>query len=542
MENRGRLAGFCNRTCQAHNSVYFAAMINIPTPAHRSIPLPEMLQAAAAAWKRREYQRSIELLERAGRAAPHKAEIWFDLARCHGLCYNFEAAEECFEKGIRATGWKAESLLEAGRRCLAFSQYEMAQKYFERTLKKDGNSIETLMRLAGIHLRHNRLDEALRLSERVQHLNRDFMPALHLRATLYRLNGQLIEAENLLRSLTGKPAPDPWTCAQVWFELGTTLDLQRRYDDAMAAFIEAKKWVRSMMSQNAINTETKRENLEKVAQTLSADMLARWRKAGTTFQPQYRFSLLCGHPRSGTTLLEQVLDSHPEIVSIEETLIFNEEAFLSLTHDLPQEMIFPFLDSTSTGRLHKTRTDYFRCAGRFLGQPIGTRLLIDKNPSLTCLIPAVIRLIPEAKFLVAIRDPRDICISCFTQSLMPMTPISKVFPTLETTAAEYAAIMGFWQTLKPIMPSPFLEVRYEDLAADLGSVARRTLEFLEVPWDDRVLAFQKHTEHKLVRSPTFAEVRKPVTKRAVGRWRNYQKYLEPYLPVLEPFVKAFGYE
>lgn len=92
------------------------------------------------------------------------------------------------------------------------------------------------------------------------------------------------------------------------------------------------------------------------------------------------------------------------------------------------------------------------------------------------------------------------------------------------------------------MPVPFLEVRYEDLVDDLESVARRILNFLEVPWNDRVLEFQKHTQNKLVHSPTYAEVRKPVSKRAVGRWRNYQKYLEPYLPALEPFVKAFGYE
>jgi len=101
--------------------------------------------------------------------------------------------------------------------------------------------------------------------------------------------------------------------------------------------------------------------------------------------------------------------------------------------------------------------------------------------------------------------------------------------------------MGFWRAVMPKIRNPYLEVRYEDMVEDLESVARRTLEFLEVPWDARVLGFDKHAQAKVVRSPTYADVKKPIYKGAIGRWQNYQKYLEPYLDQLEPFVKAFGY-
>ncbi len=168
--------------------------------------------------------------------------------------------------------------------------------------------------------------------------------------------------------------------------------------------------------------------------------------------------------------------------------------------------------------------------------------MIDKNPSLTVFVPAFIRIFPEAKFLVAIRDPRDVCLSCFMQPLFPTGPLSSTYPSFEATVARYAAVMGFWQAMKPLIPNPWLEVRYEDLVDDLGSVARRTLEFLGVPWDESVLNFQQKAWNKLVRSPTYADVRKPVSKSAVGRWRNYQRYLEPHLAKLAPFVKAFNYE
>jgi len=85
-------------------------------------------------------------------------------------------------------------------------------------------------------------------------------------------------------------------------------------------------------------------------------------------------------------------------------------------------------------------------------------------------------------------------------------------------------------------------VKYEDVVENLEGTARRTLEFLGMPWDAGVLRFDEHARNKLVRSPTYADVAKPVFKTAVGRWRNYQKYLEPHLEKLAPFVKAFGYD
>jgi hypothetical protein len=176
-----------------------------------------------------------------------------------------------------------------------------------------------------------------------------------------------------------------------------------------------------------------------------------------------------------------------------------------------------------------------------LGSPQNDRLWLDKNPSLTALVPAMVCVVPETKFLTALRDPRDVCLSCFMQPL-PLNQTSAIFLTLEGTVEEYTSMMGLWKAMAPRLPNPYLEVRYEDLVEDLPAVARRALEFLGVPWDPGVLRFNEHAQKKLVRSPTYQDVTKPVTKTAVGRWRNYQKYLEPHLEKLAPFVSAFGYD
>jgi hypothetical protein len=282
--------------------------------------------------------------------------------------------------------------------------------------------------------------------------------------------------------------------------------------------------------------------MNEAAADISAETLRRWFEAGQDLQPRRKLALLCGHPRSGTTLLEQMLDSHPAIVSAEETAVFFQDVYLRLRRDASDgTTMLSSLEAAPLNLLKQLRDSYFRNLESFHRESLGERLLIDKNPSLTGLIPAFARVFPEAKFLIALRDPRDVCLSCFMQPF-PLNQVSAMFLGLESTVAEYASVMGLWTALAPRMSNPGLEIRYEDVVENFESCSRRVLEFLDIPWDSRVLQFNEYARQKLVRSPTYSDVMKPIFKGAVGRWRNYQKYLEPHLGVLAPFLKAFGYE
>jgi len=233
---------------------------------------------------------------------------------------------------------------------------------------------------------------------------------------------------------------------------------------------------------------------------------------------------------------------HPQIVSAEETHILHDEAYLPLTRGFTETTsLLQVLEAAAPSQLRRSRENYFRFTELFLGKSLGEKLLIDKNPALNVLIPAVVRIFPEANFLVALRDPRDVCLSCFMQHLT-LNPVSSAYLTLEGTVTQYASVMGFWRAMLPRMRNPWLEMRYEDLVEDLPLTARRALDFLGVEWDSRVLQFHEHARTKPVRSPSYADVGKPLFKSAIGRWRNYQKYLEPFQEKLASFVRAYGYE
>jgi hypothetical protein len=152
-----------------------------------------------------------------------------------------------------------------------------------------------------------------------------------------------------------------------------------------------------------------------------------------------------------------------------------------------------------------------------------------------------VRLFPETQFLIALRDPRDVIVSCYFQYL-PLNPTSVSYLTWESTTHRYALDMGVWLRLRGMLDAEsWLEVRYEDLVRDLPAVTRHTLAFLKLPWEETVLNYREHLAKKTVHSPTYLDVAKPLYGRPIGRWKNYARWLEPCLADLERFVKEFRY-
>jgi hypothetical protein len=156
------------------------------------------------------------------------------------------------------------------------------------------------------------------------------------------------------------------------------------------------------------------------------------------------------------------------------------------------------------------------------------------------MLPFVNWAFPEMKMLIALRDPRDVVLSCFMQKVS-LTPISVNWLSLSAAADYYARVMKTWLAVRPLTTGTWIEFRYEDVVADLEREARKMLNFLGLPWDDKVLKFYEHAREKVVRSPTYAAVTQPVYHKSIGRWQNYARHFESILPTLQPCIKEFGY-
>jgi Tfp pilus assembly protein PilF len=500
-----------------------------------------LLAAGQTAFQEGKYAESFEIFERARRLAPANPQLLVDVGGFHARRNELTKATECFDRAIKLTANKTAILEAAGRQCKEASAFELAKNYLEQAATQKDISAEGLATLGWIYERLRRMEDATVSVDRALQKNPASATAILIKARLERAMGDYTAAEARLRGFTTS-REEITNRVLAAYELGALLDKQGRFDEAMAAFQHAKDLQKPKAAQYLADLKLTRDRLGALAESLTPEILKRWHAEGQQLQAPVRMVLLGGHPRSGTTLLEQVVDTHPEIVSAEETDVFINDAYQPMRSHLPiTTPILDELEGASLDSLRHARQTYLRRIITFLEKPLENRLLVDKNPSLTLLVPVLARIFPEIKFLTALRDPRDVCMSCFMQPVL-LHQVSSAWLSMEGTVNEYITLMGAWRQTLPKLPQATLEVRYEDMVADLEPVARKTLEFLGVAWDPKVLGFDEHARQKAVRSPTYSDVTKKVFKTAVGRWRNYQKYFEPHLAKLEPLVKALGYE
>src|ERR1700722_11765763 len=189
--------------------------------------LKRMLQAAEESWQKRDFQQSIELLERASRLAPANFGILLDLGTAYGKRYQYSEAERCFERAVRVAPKNAGALTRAARQSQSFGAYEMARHYFERARDAREATPEALVKLGEVYERLRLNEDASQAVAAALQADATFAPAWLLRARLEQQAGRLDEAEKLLRGLL--PGVDPALRVKVCYELGAVLDRSGRY-------------------------------------------------------------------------------------------------------------------------------------------------------------------------------------------------------------------------------------------------------------------------------------------------------------------------
>ncbi len=274
------------------------------------------------------------------------------------------------------------------------------------------------------------------------------------------------------------------------------------------------------------------ESVRRFTASQPKDIVQTWAK----FFPENKrndippLAFLGGHPRSGTTLLEQILDAHPGVAALDEPTAFLEV--------LQPE--FHKSSQLSSARVNVLRRNYIEALRNDLEADATGKLLIDKNPSPTARLPLWLRVFPELRVLIALRDPRDVVLSCYFQNI-PLNATNVNFLSLERLAKHYADLMGVWLAVREWAGFNWIETRYEDVVANLPSEGRRVTEFLGLHWHGDQEKFYEKSGARQLYSPTYQDVTRPVYSRSVGRWRAYEKHLAPILPALEPFCRVFGY-
>lgn len=475
------------------------------------------------------------------RRYPQVPELWFELGNAASGELDFALANEAYRRARELAPRNAALLSTIGNQYHGLRQLDDARTCYEQAVSADPDSVDARISLAVWFEKERRLDEAWECVEAILSKHPRDDQALYFRALLLHRKKKNNEAEAALRDLIKAGPQYPYVKYAAPHLLGVVLDQLGQYDEAMQWLIKAKAQVRTITNTSLLEKsydESDRRRREMLA-GLTPDMIRRWRQEPPASQEQHQIAFLGGHPRSGTTLLEQILDANPDVLAFDEPSAFHQEVEkrMQLKSSKPAHE----LDELPLTLRREMRQRYVRSLLREVPVRPKQRVLVDKNPSPTMSLNLWLRVFPEVKVIIALRDPRDVIISCYFLNIM-LNATNVNFLSLERTARHYVDLMDVWLRIRELGGFDWIESRYEDVVKALEPEGRKVTEFLGLAWHPNQAAFYETARRKVLFAPTYHDVTQPIYQHAVKRWQRYADALAPLQARLAPYCKAFGYE
>ncbi|MEM9305429.1 MAG: sulfotransferase, partial [Pseudomonadota bacterium] len=404
-------------------------------------------------------------------------------------------AAEQFEMALTAEPRNVDARVGMGMALSGKGDFDGAAHHLKRGLRYAPGHAPALYVLIDVHEHEGRLDEAEALIDQVGDAVRLDPNYAFLKARLRVRRGDLAGAAAALEAIALESLPDAMR-SRVGAELGIVLDQLGRSDDAWAAFTvgneaSAERWERVAPGPNRFVERT-----QAVAAAIESGDLARGAVAASTDDAPV---FVLGFPRSGTTLLGRILDAHPAFATADEIPALLQEAIeleSSLEGGYPAGLIG--LDEAGAAVSRRRYRDRFPDSG--------VRRLVDKMP-LNLIHGGLIRaLFGTAPIVQLIRDPRDACLSCFMQPFDLNSAMAN-FLTLEDTVALYAAVTAAWEQQVEALDLNVHRLRYEDLVAAPEETLTALCEFLGVPFEPAMLAFDRSGPALTpIRTPSYRQV------------------------------------
>jgi hypothetical protein len=269
---------------------------------------------------------------------------------------------------------------------------------------------------------------------------------------------------------------------------------------------------------NPFSIEAERANTQRIIRAFPAELFAKRKQTG---DPSNVPVFVFGMPRSGTTLVEQILDSHPRIHGAGEIndlwLIVSRIGYwLTPGSSLPEAV--GEVDPDAWLTLGKRYVENIRAYGQ------SAERIVDKLPFNYTLAGIIKLMLPNAHFVHCVRDPRDTCVSCYLTSFGGDRGFTSDLSELGETYRLYRQLMNHW---KKVLPGGLHEVSYERLVSNQEAETRRLLECIEMEWSDDCMNF--HRNPRLVTTASMTQVRQPAYKTSIGRWKRYENHLGPLM-------------
>ena len=488
--------------------------------------------------------------ERALAIKPDYAEARYNLGKALQSQGRFDDAEACYERALATKPDFAEAHNNLGYILQTRNKLDSAVACYERALAIKPDYVEAHNNLGNALGSQGKSDDAVACYERALAIKPDYADAHNNLGYTLLIQGKLDEAAACYeRALAIKPGfaeahfnrADIKTFRPGDADLGALEDIVAGIDSLHAGnaiylhFALAKaledvgdydRAFEHLLKGNAlkrrqINYDERAFSryLRRISKVFDSPVFDLFQGVG---DPSPVPIFIVGMPRSGSTLLEQILSSHPQIHAGDERTDLDTASDNVLNAGNKSVPYLQCAPAINAGTLRQIGQDYL---ARLPKTPDGKVRITDKLPGNFINVGLIRLALPNARIIHAMRDPADTCVSCFSKLFRYGQEFSYEMTELGRRYRDYRELMDHWRSVLP--PGTMLDVVYEDVVSDLEGQARRMIDYCGLPWDDRCLDFQKNK--RVVRTASAAQVRQPLFRSSLQRWRRYESHISPLL-------------
>jgi tetratricopeptide (TPR) repeat protein len=458
------------------------------------------------------FRKAVEL-------APEDAEMWQYLASAHAADEDFAAAIPCCERVVALKPEQAQGHIDLGWAYQEDGRLSDAAACYRRALELESSSVNALLKQGGLHEELGAMADAEACYRQARQANALAPAPLGCLATLLR--GRLPDGDrNALCARLDDPQLPDEPRGNLLFGLAHACDAAGDYAQAAACLAQANALVLQRRTNQGRHYDPAEHSrfVDRLIEGFTPDLFDRLARAGDdTRQPVFVF----GMPRSGTTLVEQVLGSHSRVHAAGELRLVRQ-TFDAIPAVAGKNDFLPCLsalDAAGTAQLSQRHRDAIREILDRVGPGFAPERVVDKMPDNYLYLGLLAILFPAATLIQVRRDPRDVALSCWMTNFRAIRWANEQ-EHLAGRIRDHERIMSHWRT---VLPVPIHEVIYERLVDDFDEEARHLVATCDLDWEPACLQF--HQTVRPVRTASVTQVRQPLYRKSLGRWKNYENLL-----------------
>ena len=470
---------------------------------------------------------SIEFNLKGVKLSPDSDNTQYNL----GLAYldnkNIEKAILHFEKTIKINPKHGFALNNLGSAFLKLGNKKQSLDFYQKALDVNPENIEALKNLGAMYLDINKIDQAINTFNKIIKLSPFDFDAHHA-LTQFKTYTKDDPGLQLLKDLPKHNQLSKKEATYYHFDYGKALDDLGEYDEAFYYYEKANTMINQLMPKN-INVK---EYANKLKNLYNSDYINKLKPKILSNNLKLIPIFIVGMPRSGTTLIEQILDMNSNIYGAGEIATLNECIKKNITHEETKNE----LNSFATNLLKPQESlCYENISNDYLNKIYELspehNFIINKSPGNYNHLGLIYLSMPNAKIIHAVRDPMESCFSNFTKFFADYKYYNYSLEDLGIYYKYYHLLMQHW---KAVLPKNFIcDVPYEDLVNKIEKESKRMTDFIGVEWEPSSLKFYENK--RTVTTPSKMQVNKPIYNTSIARWKKFAKHLKPLYEIVKPY-------